>query len=198
MAWMSATAKRPDAAALVGGAVRRTESVGQRPRLLARTGLGRSRRPWIVLGLAAALALPASWLAAGAPLPTQTVPSVALQTPGPTSLSAPASPAVAGPKTLETDFIDRPFEYLIPAGSATRRLDSGGVRELVEWVDGPDVALGPSPAPEDLNPWVHASARERTEPTGRHPGLSRGSLGPRSCGAVHAQDGAGRAPRRPS
>jgi hypothetical protein len=84
-AWMSTTAPRPDAVALVGGAVRRTESVGQRPRLLARNGLGRSGRPWIALGLAAALVLPAGWLAAGAPLPIPTVPSVVLQTSGPTS-----------------------------------------------------------------------------------------------------------------
>ncbi len=39
-----------------------------------------SRRRWIVLGLAAMLILPAGWLAAGAPLPRPTLPSVALQT----------------------------------------------------------------------------------------------------------------------
>jgi hypothetical protein len=153
-AWMTSTAQRRDAVALAGGAVRRTEAVRQRPRLLVRTGLGRSQRPWIVLGLAAALALPAGWLAAGAPLPTPSVPSIALQTPGPTSPTAPTPAptrlADARPRTLATDFINRPFEYVIPAGSAIRRLDGGGVRELVKWVDGPDVA--PVPSPDNVNP----------------------------------------------
>lgn len=171
-AWMTMTSKRPDAVAMVGVAVRRTGSVRQRPRLLVQTGLGRSRQPWIVLGLAATLALPAGWLAAGAPLPSPVVPSVGLETPGPTlspaQTPAPTRTADSRPGTLATDFINRPFEYVIPAGSAIRRLDGGGVRELVKWVEGPDVAPDPTPdgidggqpRPEDLRGVILGSAEE--------------------------------------
>jgi hypothetical protein len=64
------------------------------------------RRPWLILGLAAVLLLPVGWLAAGAPLPRPTVPTVALETttsdePASTLTPAPTaavstSPALAG------------------------------------------------------------------------------------------------------
>lgn len=59
-----------------------------------------TRRRWIVLGLAATLSLPAGWIAAGAPLPRPTLPSVVLESsptttrPGPTSAPS-TSPTLA-------------------------------------------------------------------------------------------------------
>jgi len=87
------------------------------------------RRPLIVLGLAAALLVPVGWLAAGAPLPRPT--------------------ADTAPKEFAATFA-RPFEYVIPAGSAIRQLGLGPLREEVAWVDGP--ARSPEPSPEDVNP----------------------------------------------
>ena len=73
-------------------------------RLAARTRSRDRRRPWIVLGLAATLLVPAGWLVAGAPLPGPKQPSVALETPGPSNgpiaSPTPAPTAPVSPKPV--------------------------------------------------------------------------------------------------
>ena len=64
---------------------------GLERRRLARDEARRRRRVLVGLGLAAALVLPAGWLAAGAPLPTPPVPLIALLTPEPTDQAAPTA-----------------------------------------------------------------------------------------------------------
>jgi hypothetical protein len=70
-------------------------------RMAARKRARARRRPWIVLGLAAALLLPAGWLAAGAPLPGPKPPSVALETPDPSNGPATPTPAPTAPASTE-------------------------------------------------------------------------------------------------
>lgn len=118
----------------------------ERRRLVRDAARGR-RRVLVGLGLAAALVLPAGWLAAGAPLPKPPVPPVALQTPGPTDEAAPTAAPTPVPTPVASPAVSPIASPSAPARSDRLAVIHEGSKHCGNVVTTIDVGTGASDDP---------------------------------------------------